>query len=524
MPSIKIEFTPKLLETLTFDKQVVGVTPTGRPKLVDRPDDVSSWWIRDSRVNGLMLRLTEGSTTWIVRRKMGGKVKPRAMGHYWLKKAAEDLLTLDQARERAHIWLGLMAQGIDPLQVKKSRLQENALAEERAQLTLGVAMRRYIEATQRKAKAGTTDDREKVEKWMHRAPIWSVPVAELNRDHVEGALGPLLRRALGERVAHPGWGPKGTSAGSFKKVYAWCAAAWTRGARTLGLPSGRGEGPFAMWRADQKWPKGKRKGDEVLLDTESVTGKAWLQNLVRLQAEAHNPDILTNRPDPRSKEMKPHTGVLLDYYLVVLIIGTRKTETALLRWSDVDFEKRLIRLDEENTKSGALGVVPMTEWVEQILRARRAFNERWRPDHPSPYVFPSRIHGKPISNPGGVLTQLQELTGLKVRTHDLRHTMATAIGSEADLKKAAALALASIALHHGGKGRAMIGGATPLYLHQQAEALRDIFQRREDKLRAIAGLDVPERQQEDPTDAFIDQIVDNPELQRRFFERMAGKK
>lgn len=382
-----------------------------------------------------------------------------------------------------------------------------------------VAVRRLIEQTHSKASPATTADREKVAKWMNRSPMWSVPVAELTAEHVEGSLGPLLRRANGERIAAVGWGPRSMSPSTLNKIFAWSNGAWTRAAKSLAIPAGRGEGPFAAWRADQRWPKPKRKGGEVLLDTQSDTGRAWLKELVRLQTLAHDSAILTTRPDPRSKGVKPHSGVLIDYYLLVLLWGTRKTETALLRWSEVDFGRKVIELAPETTKAGALAVVPMTEWAEAILRARKAFNERWRPDDPSPYVFPSRIHGKPISTPQGVLAQLAELTGLRVRTHDLRHTLATAIGSEVDLRRAASLALASAALHHG-KGRGLIGGATPIYLHEQVELLRDLYQKREDNLREIAGLPVPKRGREDG-DELIDQVMNDPELKRRFFERLA---
>ena len=39
-----------------------------------------------------------------------------------------------------------------------------------------------------------------------RSPLWSIPIHELTREHVEGSLGPLLRRALGERAPFPGLG------------------------------------------------------------------------------------------------------------------------------------------------------------------------------------------------------------------------------------------------------------------------------------------------------------------------------
>lgn len=524
MDAPKLELTPALVKGLIFDRMITGVTKAGRPSFGVLPPDTHDWLVRDTVVNGLFLRLTRGASTWYVQRKMGGKRTTRAMGHMWLRDGAETTLSLEQARKRAHVWIGLMAQGIDPLRVKKQQLEDNAKSNLREGLTLGVSFQDYIDKTRQKATKGTTDDREKVKRWMHRSPIWSVPIGEVSRDDVEDSLGPLLGHVMGKTRARPTWGPRSLSPGTFKKIYAWCSLAWKRGARELGIPSARGEGPFAAWKADQAWPASKMKTDEVLLDAETLDGKAWLKALITLQTRAHDPGILINRPDPRSRSIKPHTGVLVDFYVLVLLWGTRKTETALIKWDQVDFRKKIVLLHPDTTKSGALGAVPLTDWAEDILRKRREFNDRWRPDNPAPYVFPSRIHGKPISNPGGILLALEKQTGLKVRTHDLRHTVATEIGSQADLQRAASLALASAALHHA-KGRGLIGGATTLYVHRQAEALRDLFQKREDRLRGLVGLPVNHKTLEASSlSEFLELAASDPDVQRMFFERMAAQK
>jgi integrase len=524
MGAPKLELTPALVKGLTFDRMITGINKLGRPTLGPTPPDTHDWIVRDTVVSGLFLRLTRGASTWYVQRKMGGKRTVRAMGHLWLGEGAETTLTLEQARKRAQIWLGLMAQGIDPLRVKKKQLEDNAKSSLRQSLTLGVSFQDYMDKTRQKAAKSTTEDREKVKRWMERSPMWPVPIEKLDRDHVEASLGPLLAYLHGHVKARPSWGPRSLSPGTFNKIYAWSAQAWRRGAGQLGLPNSRGEGPFALWKADQAWPKAKMKTSEVLLDPDTLDGKAWLKALVELQAKAHDPGLLTNRPDPRTKGIKPHTGVLVDFFVLVLLWGTRKTETSLLKWDQVDFRKRIVLLHPETTKSGALGAVPMTDWAEEILHKRREFNDRWRPDEPSPYVFPSRVRGKAVASPNGILVALEKQTGLKVRAHDLRHTVATEVGSQADLQRAASLALASAALHHA-KGRGLIGGATALYVHRQAEALRDLFQRREDRLRSVVGLPVNRKAAEASSlDEFLDLAANDPEVQRMFFERMAAKK
>jgi len=118
-------------------------------------------------------------------------------------------------------------------------------------------------------------------------------------------------------------------------------------------------------------------------------------------------------------------------------------------------------------------------------------NELWRPDDPSPFVFPSRRRGYPLSNPRGVLLSLHEETGLMVNAHDLRRTMATEVGSEQHMQQAAKLLLAGAAMHHGGRrSGTVISAVTERYIQKKAEALRPIYQDREDKLRKLVGLPV----------------------------------
>lgn len=481
--SVHIELTPRLLTSLRFDTMLDGA---GKP-LGPTPAGMREWVVRDLGVRGLLLRLTPRTTTWYVQRKVAGAPMRRALGHWWSADEGFRRLTLTDARKRAKVWLGLMEQGIDPLVEKKKRMRAAQAERARDGLTLAVAFDEYNEVRSRKAKASTTKDRAKVPKWMTGAPLWSMPLADIDESAVEATFGPMLRSTL-HRTKPPAWGPRSLSHGTLSKLYAYCSAAYARAAPKVGLPSGRGVGPFAAWRADQPWPVPVRRS--TYLPTTSDSGRNWLRHLVELRARAHDPQILDERPDPRGDELKPHVSVLADFFLCVLLWGSRKEETARLQWTNVDVERGLVVFPAAITKSGKDGVAPLTPWAREILEARRAANDRWRPEEVGQWVFPSRQHGKPLANPRSILVTLKEHTGLWITAHDLRRTLATDLGRlRVPVEELGRLLLVGAALNHSrGATGAVPSGATEGYIQEQAELLRPHYQARENRLRQLAGL------------------------------------
>ncbi len=104
--------------------------------------------------------------------------------------------------------------------------------------------------------------------------------------------------------------------------------------------------------------------------------------------------------------------------LIALNTGLRKTELLTLRWQDLDFKNRMLRI--EKTKNGERRDIPMTMLVHDLLRAipRRV---------DTPYVF---------ANPDGTPQQYLKTTwNTAVRKakleaftfHDLRHTFASTL-------------------------------------------------------------------------------------------------
>jgi integrase len=532
--AVKTKLTTALCNSLCFDEMLVGFTKSGARKL-QRDHGKHNWIVRDTVQQGLYLRLTPGTASWYVQRKVAGRPVQRMMGHMRADDSNAPRMSLDEARTMAVAWLGELVQGIDPLVVRKENQALSQAKRDRDRYTLGVVFSEYVQELSEIASASTTTDRKKVHRWMQRAPLWAKPLADITRGDVKATLGPLLDRVKGKTLVKPIWGgPKSISIGTLNKIYQYLAGAWEMGAEKLKLTD-QGKGPFKSWRAAQAWPAQTERS--TFLDTDAEEGTAWLKGLIDLQQRAQDPILFSiKRPDNNSKGLKPHSGVLIDFYVLVLLWGTRKTETALLRWEQVDFKRRLIILDPQTTKNKKIDTVPLTEWATQILHTRKELNALWRPDEPSPWVFPSRRRITqpdgtkalcPLNNPRSIVKILQKETGLLIGAHDLRRTMATELVMSGDIERAVQeLVIAGAALHHTAQRGGITSAATQRYLVKKADALRKVYQEREDKLRAQAGLP-PLREiqpQEDETDNLLERAEHDPDFRRALIEKLMGRK
>src|SRR6478672_3705991 len=102
-----------------------------------------------------------------------------------------------------------------------------------------------------------------------------------------------------------------------------------------------------------------------------------------------------------------------DFWTLLLFTGLRGKEAAALRWSEISFEERLIRLPAVRVKTRSALDLPMTSYVADMLIARRALGN-------GEFVFPSRdshIRGDSWTK------TLRKATGLRFSIHDARRTL-----------------------------------------------------------------------------------------------------
>ena len=138
-------------------------------------------------------------------------------------------------------------------------------------------------------------------------------------------------------------------------------------------------------------------------------------------------------------ETKPEP--IQSYYKILLLTGQRRSETMLMEWSEINWDKACKRITigtdgrpkqeafladiwtipEEKAKNGMETDVPLSNMVKNILRKLKPLTGK------SKWVFESpRIKGQPLSSVKKTTEKIQEKTSVSdFQLHDLRRTLAT---------------------------------------------------------------------------------------------------
>lgn len=114
-------------------------------------------------------------------------------------------------------------------------------------------------------------------------------------------------------------------------------------------------------------------------------------------------------------DTRPFYQVGADLILTLFYHGTRFTETASLKWYQVDLNRKHFYLSE--TKNGRRLWLPMTTESEKVFKRRKKLATG------SEFVFPSVTDtNKHITDVKKPLRHLLEQTGIAITPHDLRRT------------------------------------------------------------------------------------------------------
>jgi integrase len=163
-----------------------------------------------------------------------------------------------------------------------------------------------------------------------------------------------------------------------------------------------------------------------------------------------------------------------DHLLLMLFTGLRLSESASLRWEDIDLIQRIIKLPAISTKAKRALSLPMSDFVRDLLVARRAIGN-------AGFVFPAPGKAGHIVDPSFSLKAVAEASGIKVSAHDLRRTYVT-VAESMDISPMAIKALVN---------HAVGSDVTSGYAIMTTERLREAAQRVCDKLKELCGITAP---------------------------------
>jgi len=152
-----------------------------------------------------------------------------------------------------------------------------------------------------------------------------------------------------------------------------------------------------------------------------------------------------------------HYGVIIK---LLLLTGQRRNEIGDLRWSEIDFDKGVVKLPAERTKNSLQHEVPMSSPVQALLKAQVRIEGR-------DLIFGTRQAG--FSGWSKAKAQLDKAVGIAPwRLHDLRRTTSTGMAEIGIQPHIIEAVLNHVSGHKGG-----VAGVynVALYVDPKAEAL-----------------------------------------------------
>lgn len=401
----KINFTAARVETHSC--------PAGQITKSGKPVDQAFIW--DSKTSGLGLRATvAGAKTYIFQGKLHGKTLRVTIG------APRDW-DIDKAQEEARRLQRLLDKGIDPRvdrAEKRAAYDAEQANQRRKSAIVADVWRVYVEYLRTSISPKTRKPRS--EQYIADHEVYSTAGGAEKRGGektVAGPLAPLMSLALADLTAakvrtflesESRSRPTSTAYAyrMLKAFVRWCDSHDEYGGV---IPSDCCTSPKVTGAVPSV---GTKEGD--CLQREQL--QAWFSSVRRLD----NP-------------------VLAAYLQGLLITGARREELAALRWDDVDFQWRSMRIaDKIETETGR--VIPLPPYLASLLlelkrindtppnvRQLRTLSSRGEKWEPSEWVFASKTaaDGK-INSPRFAHNRALSAAGLPhITLHGLRRSFGT---------------------------------------------------------------------------------------------------
>jgi len=273
--------------------------------------------------HGLYLQvMSKTNRSWLLRYERGGK-------EHWLGLGALHTFDLDDARERARQARKLLADGIDPLEVKRAERATKALKEDRS-MTFKEAAQQYFKGHERSWRNAKHRAQFLSTLEAYAYPkIGALPVAEITT--------PLVLKAI-----EPIWQEKTETAsrvrGRIERVLDW---ATVRGYRA-------GDNP-ARWRGHL---------DQVLPGRGKI---AKVRNHPRLPY-GDLPSFMT--------ELAVRVGIAARALEFSILTAARTGEVTGARWTEIDLDNATWNIPQERMKAAREHRVPLSGRAVAILNRR----------------------------------------------------------------------------------------------------------------------------------------------------------
>ena len=345
--------------------------PAGPAKQIHWDGDVAGF--------GMRIYASGAKSFVLVYRTTAGRSRMLTIGPY-------GALTIQQARARAQKEIVRIRDGADPVEERHERLHATTLAD---------VAREYIDVNRARLKPKTVKQYElllrKHVRKLGRKPVADIAVRDATR----------LHHALSATPA-----AANHAVNFLSTVLHWSES---QGYRPVNSNPCTAVKRFRESKRERYLTVAEVGALSQALNTALLEG---LPPAPRHQRKPGDPAKQKHRPkDLKPTPANPYAVAAIRF---LLLTGWRSGEACTLRWSDVDFERRLATLQDSKTGRShrPLGA-PALALLSELER---------RGEH----VFPGEREGEPIKDVKRVWGAVRYAAGLEdVRLHDLRHTLAS---------------------------------------------------------------------------------------------------
>lgn len=320
----------------------------------------------DALVPGLALRVTEAghkSFVLIARYPLSPKNPTRrALGD-------RGKLTLEQAREKARVWLALIDKGIDP---KIEEARQVAAARRQQSNTFAAVAAEFLDrhaSGLRKAKeARRIVDEEFVKRWRAR------PVTDIRPEEAAAAIRAIVKRGAPYQ-AH-------NALGYLRRLFNWAI-----GTHEFGIDASPVE------RLSPRDLIGKREARERILSDVELRA-VW--DAAELMGFPYGP-----------------------LFRLLILTGQREREISDMSWSEVNFDQNLLTIPATRMKGARAHEIPLAPATAALLQSLPRFTA-------GDFVFTTTDGTKSVNGFSKAKARIDKLSGAENwKIHDLRRTMRT---------------------------------------------------------------------------------------------------
>lgn len=326
------------------------------------------YWDNEMRGFGVLVSKSTTSKSYFCQRMSDGKSFRQSIGF-------TNEIDCDEARGRAKIIFEQINGGLDPRTEKKKAVQEQR--RERASfMTLQDALDGYLAKKDQSLRPATKSDyRFTIEKYLRK---WlDTPLRDITQFDVEER-----HRAIPAecRAGSPGL----SSANHVFRVF---KLLWNYGSVYGAVSKSDNPTQIIEWNRIESRTR--------------IIPKIDLAKFYAAVNDLENP-------------------IHRDLIKLLMWTGRRRGEASSMQWEHIDFEERVIRLPGHITKTRNIMAFPMSEFLNDLLKARKEQGiER------GGWVFPANSKTGHVMEIKFALGKVREITGFEITAHDLRRTYVT---------------------------------------------------------------------------------------------------